>query len=120
VTQHQDLSFALARVISCDPEQSAEDEVTEGEEHRRMILSLWPLGGTMVSDPFTSATACTADAVPDARWASITRDGSTATTRRSVGSYEPVPAPTLTTDSASPSALKMKSAIRGSGRREAE
>jgi hypothetical protein len=54
VTQHQDLSFALARVISCDPEQSAEDEVTEGEEHRRMILSPWPLGGTMVSDPFRS------------------------------------------------------------------
>jgi hypothetical protein len=35
----RDLSFALARVISCDPEQSAKDEVTECEEHRRMILS---------------------------------------------------------------------------------
>ena len=52
MTEHQDLSFALARVISCDPEQSAEDEATEGEEHRRRILA-WPLGGTMVSDPFT-------------------------------------------------------------------
>lgn len=40
MTEHQDLSFALARVISCDPEQSAEDEVTEGEEHRRRILGM--------------------------------------------------------------------------------
>jgi hypothetical protein len=42
VTEHQDLGFALARVISSDPEQGAEDEVTEGEEHHRMILSPWP------------------------------------------------------------------------------
>jgi hypothetical protein len=51
VTEHQDLSFAFARVIRCDPEQSAEDQVTEGEEHRRMILSRRRLGGMMVSDP---------------------------------------------------------------------
>jgi hypothetical protein len=53
VTEHQDLSFAPARIISSDPEQSAKDEVAEGEEHRRMILSPRPLGGTKASDPFT-------------------------------------------------------------------
>jgi hypothetical protein len=41
-------------------------------------------------------------------------------TKRSVGSYDPAPAPTFTTDVASPSASRMRPAIRGSGRRVAE
>jgi hypothetical protein len=44
-------------------------------------------------------------------------DGSTATTRRSAGSYEPVPAPTFSTLSASPSARASRAAILGSSRR---
>jgi hypothetical protein len=41
-------------------------------------------------------------------------------TSRSVGSYEPVPAPTLRTDRASPSAASIWAAILGSGNRFAE
>ena len=39
---------------------------------------------------------------PAGRWSIIRWDGSTATTVRSVGSYEPAPAPTLSTRAASP------------------
>src|SRR6267378_4202298 len=56
-------------------------------------------------------------AVPGRRWRSIAADGSTATTGRSAGSYEPAPAPTFTTLAAAPSASAMAAAIRGSGRR---
>ena len=61
-----------------------------------------------------SATARTAGAEPGERCAIITSEGSTAVTSRSVGSYEPVPAPTLTTVCASPSAFQMGSASLGS------
>jgi hypothetical protein len=44
-------------------------------------------------------------------------DGSTATTARLAGSYEPAPAPTLTTVSAGPSAAWTSAAMRGSVRR---
>jgi len=44
-------------------------------------------------------------------------DGSTAVTVRSTGSYDPAPAPTLSTVRASPSASRMCAAMRGSGRR---
>lgn len=46
----------------------------------------------------------------------MTGDGSTATTRRSPGSYEPVPAPTFTTLAAAPSARLIRAEILGSGR----
>ena len=46
------------------------------------------------------------------------REGSTATRSRSVGSYEPAPAPTLTSRFAlTPNASRRSDAIRGSGRR---
>jgi len=64
-----------------------------------------------------SATACTAGAAPSGRWAIMTSDGSTATTRRPFGSYEPVPAPTFTTLVAPARADSSCAAIRGSGRR---
>jgi LCP family protein required for cell wall assembly len=44
----------------------------------------------------------------------MTAEGSTAVTSRSLGSYEPVPAPTFRTVLASPSAAQTCSAIRGS------
>jgi putative transcriptional regulator len=47
----------------------------------------------------------------------IVADGSTAVTCRSVGSYEPVPAPILRTLCASPSAAWTNAAIRGSATR---
>ena len=56
---------------------------------------------------------------PAARWSIIVCDGSTATTRRSRGSYEPVPAPTLTTLRASPSAAWIAASMRGSAVRVA-
>ena len=46
----------------------------------------------------------------------MTAEGSTASTV-SGGSYEPEPAPTLTTDRAPPSAALIAASIRGSGRR---
>ena len=46
----------------------------------------------------------TTGAEPDGRWAIMRSDGSTATTSRSRGSYEPAPAPRLTTLTASPRA----------------
>jgi hypothetical protein len=49
----------------------------------------------------------------------MTADGSTAVTSRSDGSYDPVPAPTLTTVRASPSAAQIRAAIRGSAGRVA-
>ena len=61
-----------------------------------------------------SAAASTAGPAPAGRWPIITADGSTAVTSRSRGSYEPVPAPTLTTVRASPSAARIGSAGRGS------
>jgi hypothetical protein len=51
-----------------------------------------------------------AGAAPTGRKAIITPDGSIATTRRPAGSYEPVPAPTLTTEIASPSASSIRRA----------
>ena len=52
-----------------------------------------------------STTARTTGAAPFGRCAAITAEGSTATDhRRSTDSYEPVPAPTLTTVDAPPSA----------------
>src|SRR5262245_21159506 len=50
----------------------------------------------------------------------MTSLGSTAMTYRSSGSYDPVPAPTFTTDRASPSASRMADEIRGSSRRVRE
>src|SRR5688572_15612265 len=47
----------------------------------------------------------------------MTSLGSMASTYRSRGSYEPVPAPTLTTDFAGPSASTIRIASRGSSRR---
>jgi hypothetical protein len=58
-------------------------------------------------------------AAPAGRWARMTADGSTAVTSRSDGSYDPVPAPTLTTVRASPSAAQIRAAIRGSAGRVA-
>jgi hypothetical protein len=46
----------------------------------------------------------------------MTGEGSTATTRRSPGSYAPVPAPTFTTLAAVPSACSIRAAILPSGR----
>jgi hypothetical protein len=48
----------------------------------------------------------------------MVRDGSTATTRRSAGSYEPAPAPTFRMDAHPASAASSRAAMRGSGRRE--
>jgi len=70
-----------------------------------------------VSNGSSSALACTTGAASGGRWAIITSDGSTATTSRSCGSYDPAPAPTFTTVRASPSATRMRAAIRGSSRR---
>ena len=64
-----------------------------------------------------SAVAITAGAASVPRWPIMTSDGSTARTQRSVGSYEPEPAPTFTTVRAGPSAVWIAAAIRGSGRR---
>jgi hypothetical protein len=47
----------------------------------------------------------------------MTADGSIASTRRSPGSYEPAPAPTFSTERATPSAAVNRSAMRGSARR---
>jgi hypothetical protein len=51
--------------------------------------------------------------------ARMTADGSTAVTSRSRGSYEPLPAPTLSTVRAPPSAPWITAAIRGSSPRVA-
>jgi len=64
-----------------------------------------------------SAQACTAGAEPAGRWWIITGEGSTATTRRPLGSYDPVPAPTFTTERASARARAIWAPRRGSGRR---
>jgi hypothetical protein len=64
-----------------------------------------------------SAAAATHRAEPLGRCARMTADGSTAVTSRSEGSQEPVPAPTFSTDCASPSAAQTRAAIRGSVRR---
>jgi hypothetical protein len=67
-----------------------------------------------------SAAALSTSAAPGGRWAIISPEGSSATTSMSVGSYDPVPAPTLTTLRALPRAsLKRRSSL-GSGRRIAE
>ncbi len=63
------------------------------------------------------ATPRTTAAAPGARCPIIVSDGSTATTARSAGSYDPAPAPTFTTVRASPSARRITAAHRGSGRR---
>src|SRR5580704_290916 len=60
------------------------------------------------------ATPGTHGAAPAGRCARMTADGSTAVTCRSGGSYAPVPAPTLTTVRASPSAAQIRAASRGS------
>ena len=54
---------------------------------------------------------------PTGRWAIIVVDSSTATTARSAGSYAPVPAPTLTTEGASPRPRAIVLAKRGSALR---
>ncbi|HYE19020.1 MAG TPA: hypothetical protein VEA69_11280 [Tepidisphaeraceae bacterium] len=64
-----------------------------------------------------SARARTAGAAPRGRWASMTADGSTATTDRPAGSYEPAPAPTLSTERMPASATVNRAAMRGSARR---
>ncbi|MBE1583406.1 hypothetical protein H4W80_001664 [Nonomuraea angiospora] len=69
-----------------------------------------------------SATASRAGARWRGRWARIAAEGSTATTWRSSGSYEPAPAPTLMTVRAWPSAAWTRAAwtraaMRGSVRR---
>ena len=69
------------------------------------------------SNGSASAEAWTARAAPGARCASITAEGSTATTSRSRGSYAPLPAPTLTTLRASPRARAICCSMRGSDRR---
>jgi hypothetical protein len=69
------------------------------------------------SNGSSSARASTTGAAPGGRCARITADGSTAVTSRSGGSYEPAPAPTFSTDRASPSAARMRAARRGSSRR---
>ena len=61
------------------------------------------------------AVACTAGASTAGRCAIMTSDGSTASTV-SGGSYEPDPAPTLTTDRAPPRARLIAASIRRSGR----
>ena len=66
-----------------------------------------------------SAVASTAGRSRRERCARIAAEGSTATTGRSSGSYEPAPAPTFTTVRAAPSAAWTRAAIRGSGRRTA-
>src|SRR5215472_16000581 len=66
-----------------------------------------------------SATACTAAAAPRGRCDSITADGSAATTGRSLGSYDPLPAPTLSTGDASPRAAQSGAAILGTSCRPA-
>ncbi len=64
-----------------------------------------------------SARPPIAGAAWPARWARMAALGSTASTARSPGSYDPVPAPTLSTVLASPRAARTEAAIRGSGRR---
>jgi hypothetical protein len=58
-------------------------------------------------------------AAPGGRCARITADGSTATTLRPGGSYEPVPAPALPAARALLGAAQVGAAIRGSVRRPA-
>jgi hypothetical protein len=67
-----------------------------------------------------SATPCSAGAARSGRLAIISEEGSTAITSRSRGSYEPVPAPMLTTLRASPSAAQILASMRGSARRKSE
>jgi len=55
-----------------------------------------------------AAVARSAGASDAGRCAAMTSLGSTAITWRSVGSYEPAPAPTLTTVRESPSAARMR------------
>src|SRR5262249_10096903 len=62
-----------------------------------------------------SATPRTTGAASGVRCAIITPDGSTATTARSRGSYDPVPAPTSSTEAESPSAARMRRLMAGSG-----
>ena len=59
----------------------------------------------------------TAFAAAAGRLRIISSDGSTAVTSRSTGSYDPVPAPTFSTLRASPSAVWIIAAMRGSGLR---
>jgi hypothetical protein len=61
-----------------------------------------------------SAVASTAGAAARGRWARIAADGSTASTYRSEGSYDPVPAPTFSTVRLAPSAACTLASIRGS------
>src|SRR3954452_21675626 len=56
-------------------------------------------------------------AAPTGRRSIIVLEGSTATTSRSSGSYEPAPAPTFATDLASPRASRIAAAMCGSARR---
>ena len=62
-----------------------------------------------------SATPSTAGGRVGWRWAIITGEGSTADDAGSGGSYDPAPAPTLTTVRASPSASRSGRASLGSG-----
>lgn len=68
----------------------------------------------------SSAKACTTAPAVAGRCRIISSDGSTATTRRSAGSYDPVPAPTFRMVAAGPSAAAMRAAIRASGFRSSE
>ena len=67
-----------------------------------------------------SALAITTGAAVFERWLTINSEGSTAITVRSLGSYEPVPAPMLITRLASPITELIASCHRGSGRRPIE
>ena len=65
----------------------------------------------------SSAKARIAGTRERGRCAAMTSLGSTAITWRSSGSYEPAPAPTLTTVRASPRADMIRARRRGSSRR---
>ena len=64
-----------------------------------------------------SAAACTTGAAAGERWRIIVAEASTATTLMDSGSYEPVPAPTLTNKRLPWTAPLIRSAYLGSGRR---
>ena len=81
--------------------------VVDGEDRHRRV-------DAAVAQRQRSADARIAGASAGGRCAAITSLGSMATTWRSRGSYEPVPAPTFTTVPASPSAAWMRARRPGS------
>src|SRR5437763_668526 len=82
-----------------------------------MVSTARPASKVPSGNGSCSAKARMQGAAAGARCAIITAAGSTATVPRAVGSYEPVPAPTLTTVAASPSACPItRPARRGEKR----